>query len=426
MREFSKIFSDVTKTIGSSGFQFLITMFTTPVMTRLYDPAAYATFGIINTAATALIGIGFLSLPNAYPLENKSSARHELIQLMLLMLLGLVALAGIISAGIGAADAIYAGEHFSDRVLILFPFVVLTLGLRQIMTSVATERANFSSLAIGQMVEPICSRGGSIVLGALLGGRPGYILMSVIVGNIAATVTVFKMVANGTFHKWRALFTKMEPMEVLLRYSDFVIYNTASQQAQSLALLGLQMGIAAYFSSHDAGHYILAVSVITLPATLIALATAPVVYRHFIEVERNDDSRLLRHLMVTMGFYLLGGFVILAPVYFFGEEIFKFVFGDIWGHAGVVASYLSIAYVTSFPVIGIQSIFRVTGHLKVQFLLEVGTCTFVLLVALICFKTMVFDLAIIYLSAAWFLRNAIMLLACVMVTLKNQKSRISL
>ena len=90
MNQFSKLLRNSSKTIGASGVQFLITLLTTPIMTRLYEPAAYASFGIIHTAATVLVGIGLLSLPNAYVAQKDAATREELMKSMVLLLAGLV------------------------------------------------------------------------------------------------------------------------------------------------------------------------------------------------------------------------------------------------------------------------------------------------------------------------------------------------
>lgn len=75
MKPISKIVENLSKSVGASGFQFIITLFSTPIMTRLYAPEDYATFSILNGASALLIGIGMLSLPIAYTIEKESSAR---------------------------------------------------------------------------------------------------------------------------------------------------------------------------------------------------------------------------------------------------------------------------------------------------------------------------------------------------------------
>ena len=150
-------------------------------------------------------------------------------------------------------------------------------------------------------------------------------------------------------------------------YTDFVIYNTCSQQAFPLVMLAVQMAIAVCFSSHVAGQYILATSMLTLPATLVALTTAPVVYRHFIDIEHTAPILLVRYIVQSIALYLLAGVLILSPILFFGKVLFTIVFGAVWAESGVIAQGLSVAYIGSFAVVGVQSIFSVTRRLKTQF-----------------------------------------------------------
>ena len=416
MQPVSKIVMDLTKSVGASGVQLLITLLSTPIMTRLYDPTAYATFGIVNMLATTIVGIGLFSLPNAYPLEKDDAQHTSLLQTML-ALLTIWILVTAVTATIAAATG---AVHISLPVLILLPVLVLTFGIRQITMAIATAHANFHRIAVGQVVEPACSRFGSIALGAALGSHAVWILGSVAVGNLVAAYTIGKTTFRNTMGQWRSLVPHRLPlMPTLKRYGDFVVYNTASLQAQSLVMLGIQMGIAAFFSTHDAGQYILAASILTLPATMVALATSRVVYRHFIEVEHTHPQRLSQELLRATLLYLAAGIIILSPVFFFGETIFTIAFSDVWTQAGSIARILSLAYVGTFVFNGVQSIFRVTRRLRLQFILEMISCGIILAVVLFVFPQLDFWASIHTLAALWLLRNLLMLIACILIAYQH-------
>ena len=424
MSVYRKFTRNLTKTVVASGVQFLITLLTTPIMTRLYEPSAYATFGILNTTATVMIGIGLLSLPNAYCAQKEESVRTDLLLTMLLLLVVLVMLAMATAAGMLVADHLQVGVHVSAVALCMLPLLVLTYGVRTIMVNMAIQRAHFGRLSLGQVVEPICSRGGSVALGAGFGGHPVFILVAVAAGHLTTIALLMRMLPRHALSQWRQVTGHIPKLRATLRqFADFAVFSTIAQQAQLVVMLGLQMGIAAFFSGHLAGQYILAVSILTLPVSLIALSTAPVVYHHFIETEKTNPSRLVRYFLTMTGLYLLVGIVVFAPIFFAGEALFSFAFGTIWAHAGKIAAMLSIAYVATFALTGVQSILMVTRRLKLQFMLELGTCIPALLAAIFCFKTMDFDRAIFYLSLIWLLRNGVLLCACLMAVLAHPHRR---
>jgi O-antigen/teichoic acid export membrane protein len=228
---------------------------------------------------------------------------------------------------------------------------------------------------------------------------------------------MLRMLLERKIFNWQIYIkNRVHPMAVLRRNADFIIYSTLSQNTQGFVLLFIQMGIAGFFSATDAGHYILAVSILSMPASLIALTTSAVVYRHFIEIKQTHPEKLLRHLVLALMGYLLLGIFILSPIFFFGDVIFAFVIGEIWTAAGSIAATLSIAYAGAFAVVGVQSIFQVTHQMKFQFLLELCLSVLILIIGIWVIKTMPFDRAILYLSFAWFLRNAMLLCASVYVT----------
>ena len=414
MRPVSKIMIDLIQSVGASGVQLCITLIATPIMTRLYDPTAYAAFGIINNLATTMVGIGLLSLPNAYPLEKDASQRDALLQTMQRILMGLVGLAVIGALGMG----IMHRSDYTIAALTFFPVLVLTFGIRQITMSIATLHANFKRISLGQVIEPACSRIGSIGLGALFGSHPAFILGAVAAGNIAAAKIIGKTLWHRDVHPAQP---RTSLLATLRRYSDFVIFNTASSQVQPLVMLAVQVTIVAAFSAHDAGQYILAVSILTLPASMIGFATARVVYRHFIEIEQTDPQQLTRHLLRAVFLYLMIGMLILSPIYFFGETIFTIAFSKVWTQAGAIASSLSIAYVGTFALNGVQSIFRVTRRLRLQCMLEVISGAIMLATVALSFHSLTFATAMHVLAVLWLLRNGLMLAACIAIAYTDKK-----
>ena len=417
----AQFFRNLTKTVGASGVQFVIMLCTTPIMTRLYEPEAYATFSIVNTTAAVMIGLGLLSLPNAYCAEKDPETRTEILQTMVLLLSGLVLLAFLVAGGMAVFGVHRNGMAIDKRALILLPLLVLTYGARQIIVYVNVLRGNFTRLSLGQVIEPVCSRGGSLAFGALAGGNPVFILLSVILGHISTMLLLFKGQPMKLHGHWRRVLAHLPNLiGNLRRYGDFVLFGTMSQQTQQVVMLGMQVAIATYFSKDLAGQYVLAVSILTMPGSLIALATAPVVYHHFIETEKNDPKNLLRYFLMASGIYLLAGLAMYAVLFFYGEELFKIVFGAQWAHAGRIASILSLAYVGTFLLIGVQSILTVTRRLRLQFSLEITTGLLTLMIPVLCFRTMEFDRAIFYLSLVWALRAVVLFAAALFAAFRHE------
>lgn len=406
MQPMSKIFSDVSKSVGSSGLQFLITLVTTPLMTRLYAPESYAAFGILFTMATLTVGIGLCSLPNAYPMEKDEPARAALMRAMLLLLGLLVVLAALAALVMGLEQR----QNLNPSALVFLPVLVLTFGIRQLLVTEATAHAKFGALALGQGVEPIVARGGSLALGATLGGLPAYMLLSVAAGHVITAVIIGKRTFGAGWRKLIAPTVNLR--EVFRRHREFILFHTLAQQAQPLATLGTQMAIAALFSAHMAGQYMLALSILTMPISLVALTTSQVFYRHIIDVAHHMPAALLRHQSRAMLMYLAGAIILYLPVLFFGETLFAFIFGAAWRKAGHIACVLSIPCMLVFVLTGVQSVFRVAHRLKLQFWMESSLSLLTLAGAIICFKTLPFDTAIVWLAGIWCVRYGIMLAAC--------------
>lgn len=421
MKSFAQFFGHLAKTMGASIVQFLITLCATPIMTRLYAPEAYAVFGNINTTASVLIGIGLLSLPNAYCAEKEEGERSHLLRIMVLLLIGLVlfAVAGVLLAQLVSLPQLDAIPTWS---LLMLPVLTLTYGLRQIFVNMAIQSARFAHLSLSQVVEPLVARGLSIALGGGIGGNPLFILGAVSAGHLTAIRILRRHTLKQLAQRVSELPSHTTRFAASLRkYREYAIYNTVSQQAQPAAMLAIQMGITTAFSAHLAGQYILAVSILTLPVSLVALATAPVLYHHFIETEKNQPEQFPRFVILATLAYLLAGTLICLPVIFYGEQLFTIAFGQVWAYAGHIAGLLSLAYITQFALTGVQSVLMVTRRLKLQFMLEFGTVLPALLAATVCFRSLEFDHAILALSLIWLLRNGVLLCAVIMTAVNHSK-----
>jgi hypothetical protein len=156
---------------------------------------------------------------------------------------------------------------------------------------------------------------------------------------------------------------------------------------------------------------------------VIALTTAPVLYRHFIDLERVGPARLTPQLLRATVLYMGAGVLLYSPVFFFGGTIFSFAFGTNWEAAGHIASILSLAYVGVFALNGVQSIFYVTARLKLQCTLEIITAGALLITAIVSVKLMDFETALVYLCGIWCVRNIVLLAACVVVAHRHPSSR---
>lgn len=419
-----QFFGHMGKTVGASSVQLLITLITTPIMTRLFAPEAYAVFGLVNTAAAVMVGLGMLSLPTAYTAEKDEAKRHEMLHAMLQLLMLTVLTAFLVAVLLTFAGWVIPAWQIPCVALVFLPVMVLSYGLRLVALNISIQRGGFGNISKAQMAEPLVARGGAVLLGACVGGAPFLVLLSMVAGHLVALGVLLRGLPQEIYGHWRSFLQHRGVLAASVRrMGDFVVFGTASAQAQQLMILAIQMGIASFFSGHLAGQYIFATSILTLPVSVIALASAPVVYHHLMETEKSDPAQLPKHFLAATGLYLLGALGAYLPLYWLGEDLFAFVFGEVWRHAGAISSALSLAYGAIFVLTGVQSIFMVTRQLRVQWYGEIATALPVMVAGVYCFKTMDFDRAVLYLSWSWLARTLLLLALSVRAGLVHHSSK---
>lgn len=388
--------------------QLLITLIATPIMTRIYAPEAYAVFGILYGIATVAVGIGLLSLPNAMAQETNIAIRRKLLRMsygLLLLVFVIVACAAITKVTFKASLPF---ANFSDSSLLLLPVLVVVLGLQRIAINTAIISRAFDALAVGRVVEPLVARGGAIGLAMAFGGQPILILLSIIAGHALTFAAMLRLFPRRAA-RWLIanLRVRAAPWSIVRDYHDFALYCTLSSQIQPLVILGLQLTILTFYDQQAAGQFVLAMSVINMPVMLIAMTTASITMRHFIDVRTHHPGAMLRDLVIANGLYLVVGSLVLVPLSFFGAAIFAFIFSAPWTQAGEMAAMLSLPFMVAFANVGVQGIFRVLRQLRLQFYFEAVTGIALVGGAVYCFATMAIEQAVITLAMLWLIRNLI-------------------
>src|SRR6185369_5545904 len=100
----------------------------------------------------------------------------------------------------------------------LLPALVLAYGMRSILMNIEIQRGNFTRTALVQIYEPVCSRGGSILLALAFGGYLAFILLSVLLGQLVAIALLIKHVQlKPMLQRWRELVEAITTFKATLR-----------------------------------------------------------------------------------------------------------------------------------------------------------------------------------------------------------------
>jgi O-antigen/teichoic acid export membrane protein len=142
-----------------------------------------------------------------------------------------------------------------------------------------------------------------------------------------------------------------------------------------------------FFSSDSAGFFNLAQMLLSIPIGLVATAFTSVLLQRISEKYNNRTSFLsdLKPVIIVVGLISLVEIIVIT---FFGEFLFKVVFGDIWTFSGRISRILVWSFAFNFIVSTFTAIFVAMRKIKVYSVYQLFY--FIAIISLLLFKRLGF------------------------------------
>jgi lipopolysaccharide exporter len=328
---------DVATLSGATALAQVIALVALPILTRLYTPQAYG----IAAAFAGIVGlvgvVGALRYELAIPLPRTDRGAWHLAILALMVLAGVVFVAGGIAPWLG-------GQMADDIEMPVWAFAVLlatsiaTLGAYQVANYWAVRKSNFGTIARTRIQQGVVGPAGQLALG-LAGLGP----LGLIVGQILGQCAGLTHLATRMFADNRRTGLSIHPRGIgwaMKRYRRFPLYDS---WAGLLNVAGGQAPIllfAALFSPAFAGYYALSHRVLSAPLGLVGKSVSQVLMPRIVAAGRTGEAgQLLKKLIRLLAMVSLPPFAMVAVV---APDIVPTLFGSEWAPAGWVVSWTAV------------------------------------------------------------------------------------
>ncbi len=344
---------------GTTLAQVVVLVFS-PLITRIYGPEAFGVQGVFLSLISILWPLVALRFPMAIVIAKSDDEVQLLTQLSIATS---VVMSSVLLFAIfifyDDIISVFSIESLGGSIFIL-PVALIFVTIQDVMDYRAARLGAFQVIAVVTVVQAFLTN-----LSRVLGGIIAPVSVTlVIVTSIAPGIQAFLLAWKNCgrfgpfpavdFHRLRALASAHRDFPVYRAPTDML--NAASQSIPVIIL-------AALFSPAAAGAYVLARSVLNLPANILGSAIGNVLYARFAEMARDNKPVAPLATKATL-FLLLPSPVILLGAQF-APEVFGFVFGEEWTVSGIYARWMAIwivllianvASVRILPVIGKQDL----------------------------------------------------------------------
>jgi O-antigen/teichoic acid export membrane protein len=331
---------------AGSGAAKLISLVSTPIITRLYSPGQYGLFMLFMASIALLAPLASLRYSAALPLPRRERSAVALLWACLLLLCAFVELLAVLFS-------LWAEPLFgllSARSLApywpLFLMAVSTAGLYEILTNWSMRRKAFRVMVKAEVSQAVL--GGAIKIGF---GLAALQRVGLFVGHIAAQSIACLLLAAGAWREARRHLRRPVlhlSKRLVARYSAFPKYRLPSQLLLNFGQQAPLLFVSAVYGTATAGQLGLALVALALPLALVGQTTGQAYYAEIARIGRGDPDRIRRisrGVMVRLLGLGIGPTVVLMAG---GAWLFPLVFGARWHDAGIFASILSLYLLAQF------------------------------------------------------------------------------
>ena len=383
MREdsFARNFSSVF--IGKAVI-IAITLFTTPLLTRLYSPEAYGYFSFFNTVVINFAMLSTMGFPFALVLAK---SEHEFYNLMVFLVVAvfffLIVFGALFLLCMNFVVPFDFENHDeSNLYFILLVFGAMIFAWVQIFPRWNTWRNQYKTGARINVVVNAGARGVSLAIGFFFDGFKFGLILGDIAGKLAGIAINFYVNVRKEWSSIIRAVSRPAMMAMVRQYQNYPQYILSGVYLAMLCNHIPLLVFSFYFGAEILGNYALTTGLMNLPVTLLAQSLGAVFLKRVADLQTNSPDKISPFIKrLTTGIFLA---VILpyAIIVVFAPQIFILLLGEDWFIAGQYASILALYGPFELLLQSVQNALQVFNREKLIFKLNLFQLILVILFVL--------------------------------------------
>ncbi|MBL0419572.1 oligosaccharide flippase family protein [Ramlibacter sp. AW1] len=354
-------------TIATAATQVL-PLVSTPILTRLYTPAAFGAYAIYFALSTICVTLAVLSMENAIFLEDSDDAAATA---MVASILPPVIFSALLSTALLLLILVFDVQLNANlgHLLLFMPATVLLSALYTVGYTWLLRLGRYRTLAMNKLILGASTMILQIGVGLLRLEALGFILANLL-GYVLATLLVFAPFVLRPRDRVR-IPGLSAIWAVYRKHKALLFYTTPGSLLNSFCSYLPDFFIARLFGTTVLGHYSLGMRMVDAPLTFIS-ATVHDVFRRDSAREQMATGRCrtsFRKYFVAMSAIALA---VLVPLIFLQPALFKFIFGPAWAPSAIYVQCLSLLLVVRFISSPLSYVWIVAGKQHYDMAWQVG------------------------------------------------------
>lgn len=336
-RKGSFLSSVLTLAAGSALAQF-ITLALMPVITRLYDPAAFGVFAVFVAIATLITSVANLRLAEVIVLAPTDDDADAATELATLVVATIALVCGVLGAVFADRLAPIIGIEPYSVFLQLVSIAVFLGGLRQVLRRWLLREHFNRNIAFGEISQALTDRTFTILGFFVAPGTPVGLVLGRLLGQLAAVVALVKPLLSRKLAVGFGAKDRKRMAVIARDYQQFPKYSWAIMVDNAAKQLPVVL-VTSLLGPAIAGNYALARRVLAEPAIIMGAALGQSYYQLAVKEGGGDAVRRATVVMTSMLLKLIAIPVMVGLLC--APELFSLLFGENWRSSGWYALLLS-------------------------------------------------------------------------------------
>jgi lipopolysaccharide exporter len=359
---------DVITLVKGTTISLIITVFASPVITRLYGPEAFGLAALFISITSVIGVVACLRYDAAIVLPKSDVEAANVLGLCMLVVIGVSIVSIPVVFVLQQPLVLFLKAPQLGPFLLLIPPTLLVSGSFLALSSWNTRLKDFNSLSVARVASSFATTGTQLGAG-FLGYASGSVLIGAnILGQVISAFTLGLTIMRTSWSFFRQNITLAGTREVFKKYINFLKYDAGSELINTLSWQIPIFLLAFFFSTTVVGYFSLGMMVITYPMILIGGAVSQVFFQKAAMAKHEGSlSEIFEDIYAMLVRLSLFPLLLLT---FIGRDLFMVLFGSSWGEAGYYIQILSVWGVFLFISSPISSILSIAGKQKIALILS--------------------------------------------------------
>lgn len=383
--------------LSGNGLSLVIPFILAPFLTRLYSPEDFAGYELFVRFMLPLLAISSLRYEFAIILPRKEEDATGLMRLCMRILFVVTILSAIVFIPFRNFWSDLSDNAALSRLLWWLPVSVFFTGLLMILNNFLMREKMFRSLSANKVLTTSTNHGSKYLFG-LKWTEPLGLVIGDVVGAVVPVLTLLsRKNIRGQLAKIRN--NKSDLKQLMRQYREFPLFNAPHSFYDEANRAVLFLIISVYYGEVILGLFAITMRYLRVPVQVFGTSLSQVFMPQLAQ-DYNEKIDIRKRIKKIMLGNAVVGIVPFSLIFFFGEEIFGFVFSAEWSQAGIYAQIIAPWLFFNFIVSPVSMVPTIVTRQKTFFLIVVvGTMSALVLTALLSYLEFQFIYVLIGITA---------------------------